>query len=62
MLESKEDWQNKMQRYYTHNARTKAMAIDRVTKLAFQNKCWDWDDNIPVEWARELAKKWELES
>jgi len=59
MIKSKQDWQNKMWRYYVDCPKMKAMAIDRVNEL-INGGCWDWDDNIPVKWAQELAKKWEL--
>lgn len=60
MKDDKQEWQDKMWRHYLMNRMAKMMAIDRVRKLAFENACWDWDDNIPVAWALELAKKWEL--
>lgn len=52
-FETKEDWQEKMRRYF-QNENSKDMAVHRV-RLLCNGGCWDWDDNVPAEWAEELA-------
>jgi hypothetical protein len=56
--ETKSEWKEKIRRYY---AARPVMALSRLVPLANGTGCWDWDDTIPQEWAKEMLLELLLE-
>lgn len=57
---SRRAWLKRLQHLYARGGAAQAAAIDRVECLAFKNTCWEFDDNVPIEWALVLVKRWNL--
>ena len=58
---ARSEWLKKMERYHARGGAARAHAVDRVRTIAFDGGCYDWDDNVPTDWALVLVRRWKLE-